>query len=166
MTPAFTGITAMNMVPASSCFQLLSSKRPLKTGEAHILVCKTCAFPLPPGMRDVYPDVWQTGRANLRTGAGAACGAHNCSLGRFGINCLWDKHQLETVSSKKAVLTPYDHRNGLLCGRPVPKEFPPNDKSIAGMIRDVPADPVQGPSLHSLRAGRPGVTVLHQFLWI
>jgi len=32
---------------------------------------------------------------NLRTGAGAACGAHNCSLGRFEINCLWDKDQFD-----------------------------------------------------------------------
>jgi len=47
------------------------------------------------GARDVHPDVWQTGWVNLRTGAGAACGAHNCSLGRFEINCLWDKDQFD-----------------------------------------------------------------------
>jgi len=38
---------------------------------------------------------------NLRTGAGAACGTHKCSLVSFEIYLFWDKHQLKEPFFRK-----------------------------------------------------------------
>jgi len=52
-------------------------------------------------MRDVHPDVWQTGGVNFRTGADDARGTHDCPLGHFKINRLWDKHHFEAYLYRK-----------------------------------------------------------------
>ncbi|KUK99756.1 MAG: hypothetical protein XE11_2659, partial [Methanomicrobiales archaeon 53_19] len=51
--------------------------------------------------RGTFTHPIRTGRVNLRTVAGAACGTYKCSLVRFEINCLWDKHQLKEQFFRK-----------------------------------------------------------------
>jgi hypothetical protein len=63
--------------------------------------------PIASGRAGRSPIRFATGRVNLRTVAGAACGTYKCSLVSFEIYLFWDKHQLKgQFFRKRAGLAP------------------------------------------------------------
>jgi hypothetical protein len=58
--------------------------------------------PFASGRAGRSPIRFATGRVDFRIVTGTACGTYKCSLVSFEINCLWDKHQIEPVSSQKS----------------------------------------------------------------